>query len=172
MNATQMEQAVTVAQHYNHSDVWGAESFRFKTTDGVDKSALLTFKDANIIEARDDAWSQTTWEWTESGSTAIEMVDTSPITNASDAQLTALSEHAEVLLSLPRTDDFLASEHDLIGQTLQTLEGVSLLEQVDEVGQLSVWELSDLALRVLTSLESVEMRVSGNMNSAAISADD
>jgi hypothetical protein len=171
MNETQLTQAVTVAQHYNHSDVWDAESFRFKTTDGIDKSALLTFKDADIIEARDDAWSQTTWEWTDNGSVAIEMVDTSPITNASEQQLTALSEHADVLLNLPRTEDFLASEYDLIGQTIQTLSDTGLLTQVDTVGQLSVWELSNFALRLLTSLESEEMRVSGNANNF-VTADD
>lgn len=171
MNDTQFKKAVTVAQHYNNSDVWDVESFRFKTTDGIDKSALLTFKSSNIIEARDDAWSQTTWEWTEEGSVAIEMVDTSPIKEATDAQLSALSEHANLLLNLPRTEEFLASEYGLIGQTIQTLSETDLLTKVDTEGQLSVWKLSNFTLRVLTSLESEEMRVSGNSNNF-VTADD
>lgn len=173
MNATLLKQATVVASNYNHSDIWSDESFRFKNAKNIGKSELFLLRNNDLIQKRDDAWTVTTWEWTESGSTAIEMVNTSPLTEASEKQLSALSEHAEILLAFPRTDDFLASEFNLIGQSIQTLSSCDLIEQVDTEGQLGVWSMTDFALRLLTSLEAVSMRVdSGNANNAAIPADD
>lgn len=173
MNVEDLQRAAIVAQHLNDDDVWGTSDFRFKTCDAIDKSALLRLRNSEIIRERDDAWSQKTWTWTSAGSTAVSMVQGSPITEASEEQLAALEQHADILLTLPRNDTFFAAEYALRGQNLQTLSEHGLIDKVGEESQLSVWSLSDFSLRVLTSLEAQQLRCdSGNEMAAVALCDD
>lgn len=169
MNADTLRKAAIVASTYNNSDIWEKEYFRFKNHDDFGKSELFTLRNSDLIKDRGDDFSTTTWEFTDEAQTVIKMVETSPITEASDDQLAALKEHAERVLDLPRTDTFLASEYGMIGQNIQTLSSCGLIEQVDTQGQLGIWELDTLAVRILTSLEAVEMR-QGNLNKSKIIA--
>jgi len=172
MNGTLLTQTAISAQTYNHSKAFDSEQFRFKNCPDLDKSDLFTLRNADLIEQVDDPWNTTTWEWSESGSTALRMVEDSIIDQASDDQLTAVQREADNLLRLPRNDSFLANEYDLLGEQLKTLSSADLIAQVDEVGQLAVWHLTEFALRLLTSLEAEERRVdSGNLNNT-IPADD
>jgi len=174
MNHDTLTQVAVIAQYHDDSAVWTKDSFRFKHQDTIGRGALQQLRHYGIIE-KDDTWSTPTWEWTQSGSRAIEMCDTAPLTEASDDQLTALMEHAERLLQLPVDDDFVVSEFNedtnlLRGQSLQTLSQNDLLVKVGERDETVVWELSPLMKRTVVSLEAQEMKL-GNSNNSPILAD-
>jgi len=170
-----LTQVAVVAQYYNDDDVWTEDSFRFKHQDTIDRGALQRLQHYDIL-AKDDTWSTTTWEWTESGSNAIKMCDTSPLTEASEEQLTALMEHSERILQLPIDDSFLVSEFNgdtnlLRGQSLQTLSQSEILLKVGEQDETKVWELSPLMKRTIQSLEAQEMKL-GNGSPVVVEAAD
>lgn len=135
------------------------DAFRFKNEE-MTKGTLQRLHHADLIRERDDAWSTTTWEWTRDGEYARRMSDTPPVRSASDGQLSALREHAERLQRLPVSEEFRASDHGLRGQALQTLSSVGLLDKADDTGSVIIWELSDFAVRTITSIEAKELDAS------------
>jgi len=168
MTPEDLTKITVVAQH--HSDELPREAFRFKNEDAINKGNLQEFRNHGLIEARDDAWSTTTWEWTDDGEYALAMCETTPITEATDKQLKTLREYGKCLQQLPVGEEFLASEYGLRGQKLQTLSGSGLLEKADESGQIIVWTLSEFTVRIITSIEARELDA-GNFRTVEVAAD-
>lgn len=171
MNAEILTQTAIAGQTYNNSDAFQSENFRFKNCENLDKSDLFTLRNGGLIEKVDDPWNTTTWTWTETGEVAVTIVENSIISEASEEQLVAIERQAENLLRLPRNDSFMANEYSLLGEQLKTLSSSGMIEKVDSDGQLTVWSFSNFALRLLTSLESEQIRVSCDSNTTVV-ADD
>lgn len=170
MNPTTLSQAAALAQHIDtDSGVLDKDSFRYKSWDCIDKSNLQIFRNEGLIE-KDDVWNS--WHWTEEAETAIEAVRRSPITEASDEQLERFREYSETIVGLPLNDTFLASEHDgLVGRRVGNLREAGIIVEDGTAGKVSIWRLTDFAIRVVNSVAAQERR-SGNFRQIAVPADD
>lgn len=159
MNAETLTHVAVIAQHFDDSAVWDKDGFRFKHHDAISNGALQQFRHYSLVE-KDDTWSTPTWNWTQEASYAIEMCKRSPITEATQEQLDAILVHADRIIEMPLSESFTVADFAdkdcpaLRGQALQTLSERGIIEKADSSGDITVWQLSTLLVRILNSLEA------------------